>query len=50
MTPRDYKMLRLTPETHRLLRILAAQAGETIIQLVERLAVEEEQRQKEKGS
>lgn len=37
----EYKMLRIKPETHRKLRILAANADESIIDLIDRLATQE---------
>jgi hypothetical protein len=47
MPPR-YTVLRITVETHRKLRILAANSGESMIGLIDRLATEEAQRKQEK--
>lgn len=42
--PKEYRMLRLNKEVHRKLRILAAQTGESMLALVDRLVTEEQQR------
>lgn len=39
---KEYRMLRIGPETHRKLRILAAQTGETMIALIDRLVTQQE--------
>jgi hypothetical protein len=38
---KEYRMLRIKPETHQDLRVIAALTGESMIDLVERLAREE---------
>lgn len=43
MTPKNYRFVRVTPDTHHKLRILAAQSGESIIDLIDRLATEEQE-------
>lgn len=40
---KEYRLIRIKPETHRKLRILAANSGESIINLIDRLATEEQE-------
>lgn len=41
---KEYRMVRIAPETHRKLRIIAAQTDESIISLIDRLATQEYER------
>jgi hypothetical protein len=41
---KEYRMMRLKPETHHDLRVIAALTGESMIDVVERLAREERER------
>lgn len=43
-TPKEYRMIRVSPDTHRKLRILAAHAEESIIDLIDRLVTQEQER------
>lgn len=40
-----YQTIKILRETHRLLKVLAAKTGESMLDLIDRLAKQEEQRQ-----
>lgn len=43
---KDYRTVKLWMSTYRLLKVLAAQSGETLTALIDRLARDEEQRRR----
>ena len=46
---KEYQTIKILASTHPRLKILAAQTGESIIELIDRLVREEDARRKEAG-
>jgi hypothetical protein len=43
----DYRTIKIRPSTHRLLKVLAAEQGVTILDLIDRLVKQAQEKQQE---